>query len=251
MKKIFLLFAAATALFASCTKDKDKSGTFKGPEVQVHNGKAWSQATLNKDGQPTKLSLIITDAALNSVPLPDQQGHDHENMWNLALHPKAVETTPFKFIMLNWNPAGHPPDHIYTLPHFDMHFFMTSETAVAGYVDPAKLNADPAADYIPALHVGADPVPQMGKHWVDVTSPELNGQTFTQTFIYGSYDSKVVFYEPMITLDFLKNTQSFDRAIPQPAKYQQSGYYPTRMKISKHDGLTEIILDGFVLRQAS
>ncbi len=48
-------------------------------------------------------------------------------------------------------------------------------------------------------------VPQMGAHWVDVTSPELNGSTFAQTFIYGSYDGQVNFYEPMITLDFLKN----------------------------------------------
>jgi hypothetical protein len=55
----------------------------------------------------------------------------------------------------------------------------------------------------------------------------------------------------MITLDFLKNTSSFQRAIPQPAKVQQSGYYPTKMRILKHNGETEIILDEFVYRQAS
>lgn len=104
------------------------------------------------------------------------------------------------------------------------------------------------------MHVGADPVPTMGKHWVDVTSPELNPnnpQPFTQTFIYGSYDSKVVFYEPMITLDFLKTTANFERLIPQPAKVQQSGYYPTKMRVQKQGNAVSIILEGLVYRTAS
>ncbi|MCW3108253.1 MAG: hypothetical protein JWQ09_2759, partial [Segetibacter sp.] len=77
-----------------------------------------------------------------------------------------------------------------------------------------------------------------------------NGQPFSQTFIYGTYDGKVTFYEPMITLAFLKSTTSFERAIPQPAKFKKAGYYPTKMRVTKHDGVTDIVLDGFVQRQA-
>ena len=91
----------------------------------------------------------------------------------------------------------------------------------------------------------------MGTHWLDVTSPELNGQPFTQTFIYGSYNGKVTFAEPMITLDFLKKTSSFERDIPQAAKVQKSGYYPTKLNITKHDGITEIVLTGFVYKTQS
>ena len=91
----------------------------------------------------------------------------------------------------------------------------------------------------------------MGAHWIDVTSSEFNGKPFTQTFIYGSYNGKVTFYEPMITLDFIKNNNNFERAIPQPAKVQKSGYYPTKLKIVKHDGVTEIVLDGMVYRAQS
>jgi hypothetical protein len=91
----------------------------------------------------------------------------------------------------------------------------------------------------------------MGKHWIDVTSPELHGVPFTQTFLYGSHDGQVVFYEPMITLDFLKQTTSFQRTIPQPSKFKVSGYYPTRMTINKEAGTTNISLEGFVYRQAS
>jgi len=119
------------------------------------------------------------------------------------------------------------------------------------YVDPAKLDASPEAAYIPANHLGVDPLPQMGKHFVDLAAPELNGQLFTQTFIFGSYDKKPIFWEPMITLEFLKNTTNFERSIPQPAKVMQTGYYPTKMRVTKDKGVTNIILEGFVKRQAS
>jgi hypothetical protein len=94
-------------------------------------------------------------------------------------------------------------------------------------------------------------VPQMGVHWVDVTAPELNGQLFTQTFIYGSYNGQVTFYEPMITLDFIKANPSYQRNIPVPSKFEQPGYYPTKMRIQKVGGITNIILEEFVYRQAS
>jgi len=252
MKK--LLFVLAIGSFAvSCKKDGTADNFFKGPVVQVHEGKAFTWVQLNKQGAPERVGVTITDEALNSVPEGGDGGHGHENSYVLKFHEKAG-VTPFKHVWLNWNPAGHPPANIYTKPHFDIHYYMVASEERETYVDDAKLNADPAAGYMPANHLGVDPVPTMGKHWVDVTSPELNPtnpQPFTQTFIFGSYNSKVVFYEPMITKEFLKNTSNFERAIPQPAKVQQSGYYPTKMRVFKHDNVTEIILEGFVQRQAS
>jgi hypothetical protein len=118
-------------------------------------------------------------------------------------------------------------------------------------MDMAKIENLPSIDYVPANHIAGPGVPMMGKHWIDVTSPELHGVPFTQTFLYGSYDGKVVFYEPMITLDFLKATTSFQRSIPQPAKYKTAGYYPTKMNIYKQAGNTNISLEGFVYQQAS
>lgn len=91
----------------------------------------------------------------------------------------------------------------------------------------------------------------MGKHFIDVTSLEFNKQSFTQTFIYGSYNSKVTFYEPMITLDFLKNVSNFERSIPQPLRFKNAELYPTKMHVVKRNGLTDIILEGFAKRQAS
>jgi hypothetical protein len=258
MKKT-LLFSLAVILFAaSCTKDKgeNKAGIFKGPETAMHHGKAWTWVQLNKEGKPERIAVTIDNDALNSVPTGDNNhggGHTHDDNVVLKFHEKANDIM-FNHVWLNWNPAGHPPANVYTKPHFDIHYYISTVAERETYVDPAKLNADPAAGYLPPLHVGADPVPAMGKHWVDITSPELNPnnpQPFTQTFIYGSYDSKVVFYEPMITLDFLKTTVNFERTIPQPAKFQKSGYYPTKMKVQKQGNAVNIILDDLVYRTAS
>jgi hypothetical protein len=252
MKKIILLLAVTAFLFAF-NKEKNKTNAFKSSQVKVHGGKAWSSITLNKDGSPAQLSLVVDDKTLNTVPVRTPgHGHSPENDFIIPLHKKATEATPFKFVMLNWNPNGHEPDGIYDLPHFDIHFYMTTTDEVMNYTDTLKLDHKlPAADYFPAKHMAAIGIPKMGKHWIDVTSPELSGQKFSQTFIFGSYDSKVIFYEPMITLDFLKNTPKFERPIPVPTKFQKSGYYPTKMRVVKHDGVTEILLDGFVKRQAS
>lgn len=254
MKRTILLAAFSAVLF-SCAKDDNKASVQAGAEVALHEGKSWSWIHVDGKNKPLEVGISISEAALNSVPVAEDGGddhHSHENNLFVPLPAKAKEVTPFRSIMLNWNPGGHEPAPIYTLPHFDVHFYMTSEDEVMDMVDGVKLEAKPAAAYIPQNHIDGPGIPMMGKHWIDMAAPELSGTVpFTQTFIYGSYDSKVTFYEPMITLDFLKNTVHFERAIPQPAKFQQSGYYPTKMKVVKRAGATHIILTEFVERQAS
>lgn len=251
MKKILFL-VAATSLFVACSKAEDKDKVYNSEKIQVHGGKAWSSLTLDAKGQPKQFAIVLDDAVLNSVPSGPGNGDHMSNTFLVPVPAEAKQSTPFKFLMLNWNPEGHEPEHIYTVPHFDLHYYLTTKEEVMGYTDTAKLNADPAPGYVPANHIGAHPLPMMGKHWIDVTSPELDGTTaFTQTFIYGSYDSKIVFYEPMITLNFLKQNGNYERSLPQPAKFKTGGFYPTRLKIKKQNGTTEIILDGFVERQAS
>ena len=252
MKKILILAVAASTFIFACDKDKNKNKDkeYKSAETTLHNGKVWTSAKVDKNGKPVSVSIIVNDAAMNSVPLG--QPSDHMSPANNLLIPIAAESgTPFKFAMVNWNSSGHEPDQVYTLPHFDFHFYTSTQADVMNYMDETKLNAEPNAAYIPANHISGPGVPMMGKHYIDATSPELQGQTFTQTFLFGSYDSKVVFWEPMITQAFLKNTTQFERALPQPSKFQQAGYYPTKMKICSKDGVTEISLTDFVNRQAS
>jgi hypothetical protein len=44
----------------------------------------------------------------------------------------------------------------------------------------------------------------MGNHLIDFTAPEFNGEPFTHTYIWGAYGGSLIFFEPMVTTDFLK-----------------------------------------------
>lgn len=263
MKKI-LIFAVSALVLASFSYngDSSKKGLLKGEEVAIHGGKGWTWAKISKKGTPESIGFTVTDEVLNTVPVPSGQmpagheGHAGLEYWIAKFNPVAGAVIPFNFVLLNWNPYGHPPANIYDKPHFDFHFYsQTPEEvmAIGPYeVDSLKFNNVPGPDYLPTKYVNTGhSIPQMGSHWVDVTSSELNGKPFTETFIYGSFDGQVTFYEPMITLDFLKTQKSYERAIPVPAKFKETGWYPTNMRISKHDGQTDVVLDKFVYRQKS
>src|SRR5215203_1511079 len=126
MKKIFSLVAISVLVFSCTKKDEEKKNNdFTGTAVQVYGGKAWSNVTLDNQGDPKQLSLVLNNDLLNSVPVGGED-HPEHNAFIIPVHQKGIEKTPFKFIMLNWNPNGHEPDQIYTHSHFDFHFYTTT-----------------------------------------------------------------------------------------------------------------------------
>lgn len=258
MKKIFFALSVA-ALFTSCEKDENRSvaGIFKGTETTFQHGKSWTWIEMDADNKPVRIGISINDAAMNSLDTshPGSGGHSHANALSLPIPSRSADV-PFQHIMLDWNPHGHEPAGLYDKAHFDFHFYLTSEAerkAIPPYEqDSSKFKALPGASYMPNLYVPIPGgVPQMGTHWIDVTSGEFGPAGFTQTFIYGTYDGKVNFYEPMITKAFLDANTNFERAIPTPAKFQKAGYYPTKMKVIKSQGATQVTIENFVYRSAS
>lgn len=248
MRKISMLLLAAIVTLTSCKKNdtNNLTGVFYGTEVAMFGGKAKTWMKLS-NGVPQQLAITINDAAMNSLPT---DGVEFETALDLNAQ---TAFTPFNHVAVDWNPHGHEPNGVYNVPHFDFHFYMISkedQMSIPPYeTDSSKFKNFPTAEYLPAHYVPIPGgVPEMGTHWVDVTSPELNGQAFTQTFIYGSYNGKVNFYEPMISLAFLKSNATFQRAIPQPASVMQTGFYPSKLEVQKHDGVTDIILEDFVNR---
>lgn len=225
----------------------DKKNTFYGPQVQMGNGKARSWITINHRNVPVEIGIEMTRSSLNGLPTDPE--NFPANTFILPLHHKAKQVTPFDHIVLNWEPNGHEPPGIYDVPHFDMHFYKISlqEQMAIGPVDPI----DPLAGYLPASYVirGAS-VPQMGTHWLDPSSPELPPvfAPFTHTFIYGSHEGKVTFYEPMITRSFLLGGTEVHKAFPEATKFSPSNtFYPSRYNIYRDEDnhKIQITLDHF------
>ncbi len=218
----------------SARVEADDYNTFYGPVVQMGKGHLRSWINISrKDDKPLAIGIEFTEKSMDD--LPGDPANHHANMFNLTLHQKAKAITAFDHITINWEPAGHEPNGIYNIPHFDMHFYkisMETQMAITGVPGPV-----PAAGYLPSAYVirGAT-VPQMGTHWLNPASPELppTFQPFTHTFIFGSNNGHVHFYEPMITRGFILSGNSVSKAFPIPTNFSPvNKYYPSVYKIWK------------------
>lgn len=282
MKKLFVLITA-TIVFSACKKNnmdavKDELttqekivipnnentvartsaeveyNTFYGPVVQMGEGHARSWVNITHDNKALAIGIEMTDGALH---LHDANDDGHSLEFVFPLHQKAKTTTPFDHFLVNWNEHGHPPPGIYDVPHFDFHFYKMSlaeRLAIPAFNDaPEKFNNLPDLAYLPPGYFTRpnEGIIQMGRHWGDALSPELHGQPFTHTLIYGSYDGKVTFLEPMITLATLQSGVTVQKGIRQPELFDPTNtYYPTRYSIWENETNSRhyVALDQMVWR---
>ena len=205
---------------------KSQNGnTFYGPTVPIGNGVARAWVSEDPDGNPTGVGVNLSEKALEGLP--------EESAAFVLYLPNNGATDFYTHILLDWNPQGHEPG-FYEVPHFDFHFYIIPEEdrLAIGPDDFAEFAAEPLPQYVPPayLHTPGG-VPQMGAHWVDLLAPEFTGGNFTRTFIWGSYDGEFIFWEPMITMDYLQLKSSEVIPVRQPEAYQKEVCYATDYKV--------------------
>lgn len=240
------VIAAATVGIATACSDsagpESKAGTFYGPSVAFSQGTARAWVQTDGSGTPTALGIRMTEQALTGLPATAPGPSPTALMVTLPL-PDQAKGIGFDHAELGWNPNGHEPPQLYGYPHFDLHFYMVTSAVQKAILpsDPqfaTKAANFPSTVFIPAGYMpppgppSATAVPQMGLHWMDKHAPELNGQQFTNTFIYGSWDGKYIFLEPMITKAYLETHPNASQPIPQPAQWAAAGRYPTTYSVN-------------------
>lgn len=248
---------------------QEKEKTFYGPATPLGEGVARAWVSVNKQGEPLSVGVNISERAIGSLMEEAEKNHEQEEehaehqIFTLQL-PKQAESTLYDHFTLDWNPHGHPAPGIYDLPHFDIHAYMISEEERLAIVPLAPFGENgepqfderPAPEFMPQDYI-LEPgiVPAMGAHLIDEFAPEWHGETFTHTFIYGSYNGEIIFHEPMFTVKYLEElkekenpSESFE--IKQPENYQKEGYYPLEYSFTYHPvpGVYSISLDKFVLK---
>lgn len=220
-----------------------KAGTFYGTAASFAQGSARAWVTTDASGAPTAMGVVMTAASLQGLPTTSPPGPNPMALMVTLPLPEQAKGIGFDHAELGWNPTGHAPVHIYDVPHFDLHFYMIDGAAEAAILpsDPqfaAKAGNFPTGAFVPTGYhappgTPADNViPQMGVHWVDATSPEFNGQPFTKTFIFGSWDGRFIFVEPMIAKAYLETLPNAEQAIPQPATWPTAGRFPTTYAVN-------------------
>lgn len=255
---------------SSASRDRlDPTVREYGPSVKVGNGIARTYVVVDQSTDaPIELGVALSEEAMEGLPARDPHAahkaaasaHEHldNHVYLLSLPTRGV--APYQFVELDWNPGGHEPPTVYDTAHFDFHFYTVSQAERASIV-PSDAQFQQKADMLPPeaqrppFYVVAAPpgapapgVPLMGVHWVDVRSPELQKmfgkpeayRPFTTTFLYGSWDGRFHFLEPMITRAHIvaKKTLIDPKmrdeviAIPAPAQYGAAGYYPSAYRIA-------------------
>jgi hypothetical protein len=232
-----------TEAYASVrVNNSEKTITYYGPQVQMGDGKIRTFITISNEGIPVDHGVAMAKGAMEGLP-------STPSSYTLKMHQKAVDLTPFEFVMVDWNPTGHEPEFLYKAPHFDFHFYMIGTGEQSAIITGDKMEKLPAPGYMPASYFPTPGgVPGMGKHWLDENAPELRGIPFTKTFIYGSYNGKVVFYEPMITREFLLSEKICTTPFPTPQLYAPNNtWYPSEYKVYRDEKTSEIVvsLAGF------
>lgn len=251
-----------TSAFTGTTVAHPKPDTHTvvwGDDIDYLDGEVRTYATTNPQGTLSSLGVYLDDDALAVFDEDPLEAHLHL--------PEETDAHQFTFLGFHYIPEGHPPQDVYTVPHFDFHFYMIPEEAVEGIVtEPATYSIPDAqipTDYqrIPLVDTDDDgeadtPLVEegMGEHLVDPSSPEFQeGGEFTHTMIYGASDpdddgtGRLTFVEPMATVAFLQNLEE-ELAVDMktPEAYAVADEYPTQyvMEPALHGGVY-LSIDGF------
>lgn len=248
-----------------------------GDRSRLGDGYVATYAQRAPDGTPAAIGVTIDEVVLETLPTT---AHDNLHCWDadedgaisdhectgghqrVLFLPSGAEDTPFSWVQLNWNPHGHPPAEVYGAPHFDVHFYVqdyAARNAIRLGPCPGLTNCDDyetalvpvPEEYVPEGYADVKGVEaKMGNHLIDLTGPEFQGEPFTRTFILGSYGGHITFWEPMLTLEYLRSKPSECAPIKQPEAYEVPGYYPTeycvRYRAAKRT--YSVSLEGFVRR---
>lgn len=248
---VFLLGSALVSMGCDSSDPSPRQGIYDGPANTLGNGSVNTFVELDASGTPVSMGVRFTEATLTSLPT-------HGAVETVLALPDDAGVAPYDHVSFDWQPHGHEPNGVYTTPHFDIHFYLMTmaERATIDPADTTKVNRMPAPEHIPVGYVptpGA--VPQMGAHWVDPTSPEFTPAGFSRTFLYGFWDGRMNFVEPMITKAFIESVttmpgQSVTFPIPQPQAFEKAGFYPTAYSVHYNADakVYEIVLEGLTKR---
>ena len=255
-----------------------------GWRVALGKGEVASFADLQDTGVPRAIGVLISNEALAGPPSGPSDLHhcfDRDGDGLVARPAECADThefviplpdavsrrgdVPFKWVLFNWNPNGHIPPGVYDVPHFDIHFEMVPIADIFAIRDgpcgPEFVNCEDLATAKLPLPGGMTPpefsdvdavVPAMGNHLIDLSGLEFNGQPFTHSWIYGVYGGRVIFYEQMVTLNFLLSQPNVCTPIKSPQAVAVSGFYPTQqcIRVDAGSAAVAVTMEEFVYRQA-
>jgi hypothetical protein len=229
MKHVLVSIALAALVGASAI-----TLTSAAPQRQVISHGTLGRGTVTLWRQGAQLGATIDKAAIASLPSKETR---------VDLLPTSG---PFKLVEIDWHPHGHPPAGIYTVPHFDAHFYVISKSERDAIAFAAPGSAPKAADTIVPMGYITDGTvePQMGMHYVPASQPEFHGKPFMASQIWGYNKGHLAFVEAMFSMKFVNAKESWTQAIPRPKDTKVAAGLPSTMSVTRNTaGGYDVIVD--------
>lgn len=261
MKTIGAGLAGTALLGTASAKSTTPWGTGLEYEAGENAGGFESFAVTTRSGKLKTMGVSFPDDIFGGLP----RGIPFGPFWNLDL--PSASGSNFTYAGINWNPLGHDPDGVWTIPHFDFHFYFAPEADVmqigfvggvptvlpATYSIPSEMMPEGYADETTLGFPIRPVIPAMGEHLVDASNLPASAAP-PHTYIYGVYDfdgdgvGELHFGEPMITEAFFQNMADGDKVLREvglPQVFPEAGYYPTAYGIMYDDGVYYVTIENF------
>lgn len=229
-----VLIPAVLLLLTTVAAQASGQRIFAGEAVAVGEGIARVVTVQNPDGTPASVAVVLSRAALEGLPGPES---GHAAVEYVLPMPVEGPWTGYDHVGLDWNPVGHIPEGVYSVAHFDVHFYTIGQAERAAITftgaDRERALAPPDSDLVPAGYVipPDSAVERMGLHGLDPGGHEFHGKPFSYSFLYGYYTGRLIFVEPMIAVDWLRTRPDVTVPVKTPSTYSMPGYYPDRYRI--------------------
>ncbi len=243
-RPLLLLATLGMLLAAGPALAQGKAATYEGKAERIGRGTAHTVVRTDGSGKPISIGIVFTPRVLDGLPKA-AAGADPDFPYPLSMPTKGPRTV-VDHVVVSWESSGHPPLHVYDVPHFDFHFYLVSRAAQMKVAfkdekDSGDPGQQPPGELLPAGYVvpPGTAVSRMGVHAIDPSGPEFRNQPFTATLIYGYYEQKQTFIEPMASLAYLKSRPSFSAPVPRPASYTRPGAYPSSYSV-RYDAARDI-----------
>lgn len=232
-----LVAGLGCAGFAGTALAAGASMSYAGKPVRIGHGSAHTVVEADASGKATAVGVVFSAGVLDGLPKA-KAGQDPDFPYRLPMPAKGPKTV-VNHVVVNWESQGHPPEHVYDVPHFDFHFyFISAAERKKIHFDKEEASGDPSQQPPAALLPPGYVVPpgtavsEMGVHAVNPGAGEFHQKPFDVTLIYGYFDQRLSFVEPMASVAYLKTQPSFAAPVPRPARYSIPGAYPSSYGVS-------------------
>lgn len=220
-------------------------GIHKGTNSNVLGTMVSTRVEFKEGNKPVSMAVVVPMELFKTMPSHKSTvyGNAGFQKFYLDLPEETIPSLLFDHVMIVYNPNGHAPG-AFQFPQMNFSFYMKSRKWAESF-SGQKLQ-DMSSELMPAGFIPIQAIAGWGEFWVRANSPVLQDCFILHDIILGAIDRNLSFYNPMASIELIKNNPQVMARIPLPLKVYQPGYYPTTYSIRQEGNNLIVSLENMV-----